>query len=205
MNADQIREYYSCDRGAFEVNEFHFEEAGRIFQSGNPLGFLIGLIYFDHRENELPDWLFAGLVNLLLELAEEGERASSPKEFLKARNRARDFLIDKTRATAVIHIRNIQGKGQRHPATKGLNPQGSLLYLCRVGTVPDDFGKTWVEAYCVASELFRKTIYSGGADTMEKAYKRFHKRRNNDQFSASYWLPLDQLLDLPDAPPFGVM
>ena len=205
MKAEEIRKHYSPSAPSLAPCDVQLEEVEKVFADGNPLALLSGLVYSDIAKRPLPDWLFAGLVSLLIELALDGTDAAAPSRIGACRREARQFMIDRVRFAALLHIRNIQGKGASHDVTRGLNPSGSHSFLARVGAPPNDFGKTWIDAYSVAAFLFDGTPYAGDENTMKKAHGRFKNVRIDQKRRAAYWISLRGLLEIPDAPTGGVL
>lgn len=204
IDANEIRRHYSPSAKFLSPCDVQLEEVEKVFKGGNPLALLSGLVYADIAKRPLPDWLFAGLVTLLIELALDGTDAAAPSRISACRRDARQFMIDRVRYSALLHIRNIQGRGRSHPVTRGLNPAASRSFLAKIGSPPSDFGQTWRDAYLVAYELFADTIYAGNEDTMKKAHGRFKNVRADEIRRGAYWISLRELLDIPDAPTGGV-
>lgn len=204
MKADEIRHSYGEGAQFLAPCDVQLEEVEKIYLGGNPLALLSGLIYADIAKRPLPDWLFAGLVSLLVELGTDGAKAAIPSRMSACRSEARSFMIDRVRYAALLHIRNLQGKGDSHIVTRRLLPIGSTNFLNKVGALPSDIGKTWYDAYLAAAELFANTPFRGNEEAMKKAYKRFAKMRSDERRRAAYWVTLREFLDIPDAPTGGV-
>lgn len=198
MKADEIRKHYGEDSRHMLDCDVQLDTMAYRYSKGDALALLAGIIYADIGRRPLPDWLFEALIEHLSEMACQSNQAPLARKLRRKRDEVNQEQIDQTRYACLLHIRNLQGKGQKNAVTKGLNPDFSRRWLSQFPSFDDvtDWGKRREDAFGIASLLLEKTPYQGGPDTMETAFKRFNAIRRGAVGRAAYPDPLKKLLHM---------
>lgn len=196
MNAEDIRSGYSPDAQFIGDCGPQLETAEILFRAGNAIGLLNGLVYADIGKQPLPDWLYAGLISLLADIAINGHRAPSISALSTGRRSIQSEILDLSRHIAVIHIRNLQGKGDKNPITRHLPKSTSEAVLRKLGNFPQVWGATWEDAYAAAECLLEGTPFEAGEEAMKKAHQRFKKSRYEPRTTIVLPDPLKQILGI---------